>query len=60
MDKEKQLTKEYKLDLCRKCEYCIKDETESTFDGYLNDEYCKILDSLIRPYLMSNCPKQRW
>lgn len=49
-----------KLSLCDKCPHMVIDGSDSIFEGEKNDRYCLLLKSLIRPYLNSQCPDNRW
>lgn len=54
------VSKEDKLKICDECPYMKLSGEGSMFEGERNDRYCTLLQSLIRPFLHSNCPDNRW
>lgn len=49
-----------KLEICDQCPHLIVDGSNAIFEGERNDRFCPLLNSLIRPYLDSDCPDNRW
>lgn len=54
------MEKSQKLSICDECPHMIVDGSNAIFDGERNDRYCLLLQSLIRPYLNSECPEGKW
>ena len=51
---------EQKLNICRGCKHYFKDDSNATFAGSRNDENCDLENSLIRAFILSNCPIGKW
>jgi len=54
------MTNEEKLKICRNCKHYFKDDSGSIFEGSANDENCDQENSLIRAFILSNCPIGKW